>query len=78
LRQDVLNDRLTADQLLSVLVKNGILNQWERNYRNFQCIEEDDYHDKVMEDLVNLVRYILTTHECMTLKLTAQALYFKC
>ena len=46
-RHDVVNDLLTADQLLSVLVKNGILNKWKRNYRNFQCREEDDYHEKV-------------------------------
>ena len=46
-RHDVVSDLLTADQLLSVLVKNGILNKWKRNYHNFQCIEEDDYHEKV-------------------------------
>ena len=50
-RHDVANDLLTADQLLSVLVKNGILNKWKRNYRNFQCIEENDYHEK---ECVNL------------------------
>jgi hypothetical protein len=58
-RQEVLNDLLTADQLLSVLVKNGIVDEWKRNYgyHNVHCIE-DDCHEKVMEDHINIIRYI--------------------
>ncbi|CAB4019171.1 Hypothetical predicted protein, partial [Paramuricea clavata] len=51
-RQEVLNDLLTADQLLSVLVKNRIVDEWKRNYEyhNVHCIE-DDCHEK---ECVNL------------------------
>lgn len=51
-RHEVLNDLLNADQLLSVLVKNGIsINELGRNHNdvhNVHCIEEDDY-EKVMK-----------------------------
>ena len=54
MRHEVLNDLLNADQLLSVLVKNGIsITELERNYNdvhNVHCIEDDDY-EKVNEKL---------------------------
>ena len=62
-RQEVLNDLLTADQLLSVLVQNGVLDKWERNYdyHNVHCIEEDDSNEKVMKGIINTIQMLKYT-----------------
>ena len=57
---EVLNDLSNADQLVSVLVKNGI--SWGKNYndqQNVRCIEEDEY-EMVMKRVKIKYKLIIT------------------
>ncbi len=72
MRQEVLNDLLTADQLLSVLVQNGVLDEWERNYdhHNAHCIEEDDSNEKVMKGIINTIQMLKFTPSEVSVEVT--------